>query len=218
MPGEVALCTRSGALYLWNVELGLQRLHQDGQTMFFCDPSPWRCSDFTAHPLVLSYADRTGMMGIDRRVPAGHHFELFKVGSEGDCQQGERLVQTRYLGQAQPYHPRHGGADFSMYVLDERFPMVPLLRWQHMMRRPPIYSHLLPGGGLQRTHKLLLGAYHSQELLLVQYAGGGGGTPCQLWGNPRKLSSISECLPHFPLQVPACHSALEQRLAVPTAG
>lgn len=123
--------------------------------------------------------------------------------------------------------------------------MVPVLRWQHMMRRPPLYSHVTPGGGPERSHKLLLGTLHSQELLLVQYAGaggagpargegwewevpggwhswllstGGGSTPCQLWGNPQELSSISECLPHFPLQVPSGQSALKQRLALPTAG
>ncbi|XP_048359549.1 TATA box-binding protein-associated factor RNA polymerase I subunit C isoform X1 [Sphaerodactylus townsendi] len=196
--------------------LRLQRLHEDRQTMFFRDPSPWRGSDFTAHPLVLSYADRTGLMGIDRRMPSGHPVEFFKVGSEAECQRGERLVQARHLGQAEPFHHLIA-TQFSVYVLDERVPLVPVLRWRHMMRRPPLFSHLTPGGGPQRTHKLLLGTHHSQELLLVQYAGGSS-APCQLWGPPQKLSSLSDCLPLFPLQVPSVLSALEQRLTQPTTG
>ncbi|XP_053154745.1 TATA box-binding protein-associated factor, RNA polymerase I, subunit C-like isoform X2 [Hemicordylus capensis] len=173
LPGELSLCTLQGALYLWNVETGLQRLHQDPETLYFREASPWRWSEFTAHPRVLSYADRTGLMGIDQR--------------------------------------------FSVYVLDERFPLVPALRWEHMMQRPPIYAHLTPAGAPQRSHKLLLGAHHSQELLLLQYAGGSS-APCQLWGPPQKLSPFRECLPGFPRQVPLRHSALHQRLSVPAAG
>nr|XP_020656381.1 TATA box-binding protein-associated factor RNA polymerase I subunit C [Pogona vitticeps] len=216
LPGELSFCTHRGAVYLWNVEARPRLVHQDRETAFFRDPSPWRWSEFTAHPCVLTFADRTGLMSVDRRAPSGCHVELFKVGAEAECQRGERLVFTKYLGQAQPYH-QLVATQFSVYVLDERFPLVPLLRWEHMMSGPPLYVHLTPAGAPSRPHKMLLGTHHSQELLLLQYMGGLS-TACQLLGPPQKVSSIQECLPHFPMQVPVQENALRQRLTAPMAG
>lgn len=197
------------------------------------------------------------------QVPSGGHFELFKVGGEADCQRGERLVLSKYLGHSEPFHHlvatqvtgrgvgdglpelsadggcwhrvlchnlgpslRHSPAppppdgqqapgrslpplvipsqypagmwlgrgrqslclepsnpsialppQFSVFVLDERFPLVPVLRWEHMMQRPPIYAHFTPTGALQHSQKVLLGTHLSQELLLLQYSGGDGKQP-----------------------------------------
>uniref|UniRef100_A0A8C6XAI1 TATA-box binding protein associated factor, RNA polymerase I subunit C n=1 Tax=Naja naja TaxID=35670 RepID=A0A8C6XAI1_NAJNA len=212
LPGELSLCTLEGELYLWNgltpFPTRLRRLYQDRHSLFFRDPSPWRWSEFSAHPRVLTFADRTGLKAAD--------LPLFKVGAEAGCQRGERLLLSKYLGHSEPFH-HLVATQFSVFVLDERFPLVPVLCWEHMMQRPPIYAHLAPARPPQPSHKVLLGAHHSQEMLLLQYSGGHS-LPCQLQGAPQKLPSIKDCLPHFPVQVPARQRALSQRLSVPTAG
>lgn len=61
--------------------------------------------------------------------------------------------------------------------MDERFPCVPMIKWDHMMTSPPIFCHIVPGcasSGLsadEATTKVLLSSHSSQEMMMLQYAG-----------------------------------------------
>lgn len=57
------------------------------------------------------------------------------------------------------------------------------------MQRPPIYAHLVPAGAPLRSHKVLLGTHHSQELQLLQYAGREAKRGCGLQRVPWGISA-----------------------------
>ncbi|CAJ0936577.1 unnamed protein product [Ranitomeya imitator] len=102
IPAEFCVCTDSGTLYLWSVESGLQRVRQDPDSMFFRDDPHWRWSDFTSHPRVLTFADRTGVQIADIRVPNSQGAALFRIGQESSCQRGERVILPRCLREINP--------------------------------------------------------------------------------------------------------------------
>ncbi|XP_056409288.1 TATA box-binding protein-associated factor, RNA polymerase I, subunit C-like, partial [Hyla sarda] len=104
MEAEFSVCTRSGSLYLWDVESGLQRVRQDAENLIFRDDSGWWWSDFTSHPRVLTFADRTGVQLVDIRVPNSEGRDLFRIGQESKYQCGERVMITRSLRETDPAH------------------------------------------------------------------------------------------------------------------
>lgn len=65
--------------------------------------------------------------------------------------------------------------------MDERFPTLPMLKWDHMMSSPPMFCHVLPGSPCSSgapcgssaggSTKLLLGSHSSQEVTVLQYSG-----------------------------------------------
>ncbi|XP_053555608.1 TATA box-binding protein-associated factor RNA polymerase I subunit C [Bombina bombina] len=210
LPGELCVCTEGGSLYLWDTEMGLQQVRHESDTLFFRDDHRWRWSDFTGHPRILTYADRTGVQTTDTRAPGSQGLNLFRIGAEALCQTGERVILPRYV--------REGGhaqhlivTQFSVFIMDERFPLVPVLKWDHMLDYPPAYAQVLPGTAVDRSMKILLGTQHSQETVMIQYTGGSS-SPCQLLLPALKLSQVSECLAHHPPLLPHKHDLVEQRL------
>ncbi|CAI9601698.1 unnamed protein product, partial [Staurois parvus] len=216
VPGELCVCTESGRLYLWNLERGLQQIHQNEETLFFRDDPHWRWSDFTSHPRVLLYADRTGVQAVDSRVEGGQGLDLFRIGQESSSHRGERMILSRCLRETEPAQFLVT-TQFSMYIMDDRFPLVPLAKWIHMLERPPVFVSVIPGGESERTNKILLGTQHSQETVLLQYSGGDL-NPCQLHLPAVRLSQSSGSLHHLDPLLPHEREIAAQRLASPMAG
>ncbi|XP_045297243.1 TATA box-binding protein-associated factor RNA polymerase I subunit C isoform X1 [Leopardus geoffroyi] len=220
LPGELAVCSRSGAVCLWTPQDGLQQIYKDPETLVFRDPSPWRWADFTAHPRVLTVGDRTGVKIIDTQGPPGCGLLLFRGGAEAACQKGERVLLTRYLGGCgpEPLCPTFHLilTQFSLYVVDERLPLVPLLKWNHDLPSAPLFAQLLPPPQPGHAQPLLLGG-QGGHLRLLQLAGTGASAP-RLAGPPQSLPSSSDSLSAFPLLEPKSQWRLQERLKAPTIG
>ncbi|XP_004327304.3 TATA box-binding protein-associated factor RNA polymerase I subunit C isoform X4 [Tursiops truncatus] len=220
LPGELAICSRSGAICLWTPQDGLQQIYKDPETLVFRDPSPWRWADFTAHPRVLTVGDRTGVKMVDTQGPQGCGLLLFRGGAEASCQKGERVLLTQYLGECGPecLHPTLHliCTQFSLYLVDERLPLVPLLKWNHGLPSAPLLARLLPPPRTGLPRPLLL-AGQGGELQLLHIAGEGASTP-RLAGPPQSLPSRSDSLSAFPPLEPKSQWRLQERLTAPAIG
>ncbi|CAK6436838.1 unnamed protein product [Pipistrellus nathusii] len=220
LPGELVVCSRSGAICLWTPHDGLRQIYKDPETLVFRDPSPWRWADFTAHPRVLTVGDRTGVKIIDTQGPPGCGLLLFRVGAEASCQKGERVLLTQYLGECDPDSLQPTlhliCTQFSLYLMDERLPLVPMLKWDHNLPSAPLLARLLPPPRPGCARPLLLGGQGGQ-LQLLHITGEGASTP-RLAGPPQSLPSRSDSLSAFPLLEPRSHWQLQERLQAPTIG
>ncbi|XP_059985820.1 TATA box-binding protein-associated factor RNA polymerase I subunit C isoform X6 [Lagenorhynchus albirostris] len=204
----------------WPVSPRLQQIYKDPETLVFRDPSPWRWADFTAHPRVLTVGDRTGVKMVDTQGPQGCGLLLFRGGAEASCQKGERVLLTQYLGECGPecLHPTLHliCTQFSLYLVDERLPLVPLLKWNHGLPSAPLLAQLLPPPRTGLPRPLLL-AGQGGELQLLHIAGEGASTP-RLAGPPQSLPSRSDSLSAFPPLEPKSQWRLQERLTAPAIG
>lgn len=82
----------------------VQRVRSEDSNLYFNAKSAWRWCEFTAHPRVVLYADRTGAELTDIRVSPASFHTLFRISAAAECHRGERLILSRYLGDAHPFH------------------------------------------------------------------------------------------------------------------
>lgn len=217
--GEVLVASESGAAHLWTVGRGMQQVRTEDSNLYFNARSSWRWCEFSSHPRVMLYADRTGVELTDIRVEPAPCHTLFRISKASECCSGERLLTCRYLSGVHSFHHLIS-TQYSAYIMDERFPCVPVLKIDHMMEAPPIFCHCLTGpapsvgGG---ATKVLLGSQSSQEVTLLQYSGGRA-EACMSRGPPQALLRPRDSLELLPAQIPHRMEAARSRLSVPAAG
>ncbi|MGH0183869.1 UNVERIFIED_CONTAM: hypothetical protein FKN15_013265 [Acipenser sinensis] len=150
------------------------------------------------------------------KSPENQSQTLFSIGEASECSKGERVILPKYLSDVNAYHYLIT-TQYSAYIVDERFPCLPVMKWEHMLESPPMFSQVLPGEPWNRSNKVLLATQRSQELLMLQYSGGTQ-LACQSLAPPRKLSSPPDCLKHLPVQIPHREDAVNERLGSHGAG
>ncbi|XP_048022962.1 TATA box-binding protein-associated factor RNA polymerase I subunit C [Megalobrama amblycephala] len=215
LPNELLVVNEWGAAYLWDAYKGLQKFREEHSNLYFNAKSPWRWCEFSCHPRVMIYADRTGAELTDIRSD-NCSYTLFRIGKTPGCLSGERVLLSKYLGKNNANHHLIN-TQFSTYLMDERVPSVPMLKWNHMMESPPVFACGLPAQTPSQTSKLLLGSQRSQEIVLLQYKGGRE-QACQTQGPIQRLFSPKESLRHLDLQLPHKKHLAEERLSVAITG
>uniref|UniRef100_A0A3B4BEG9 TAF1C beta-propeller domain-containing protein n=1 Tax=Periophthalmus magnuspinnatus TaxID=409849 RepID=A0A3B4BEG9_9GOBI len=168
---ELLVAGESGAAHLWRLGHGIQQVRMEDSNLYFNSQSSWRWCEFSAHPRVILYADRTGVELTDIRPSSCH--TLFRISQAAECYSGERLLLCRYLSTVHSFHHLIC-TQYSAYIMDERFPCVPMLKCDHMMEAPPVFCQVLSNSGAssEGATKILLGSQRSQEVTLLQYSGG----------------------------------------------
>ncbi|KAA8584623.1 hypothetical protein FQN60_008408 [Etheostoma spectabile] len=206
--GEVLVASESGAANLWTVGRGMQKIREEDSNLYFNAKSSWRWCEFSAHPRVMLYADRTGVELTDIR----QHPRVSQWGETYSVK-----ISGRRPSLPAPHHN-------SAYIMDERFPCMPMLKWDHMMQSPPMFCHAVRGStssgsevGGAKTTKVLLGSHSSQEITLLQYSGGRA-EACSTHGPPRALLRPRDSLKHLPIQIPHRLDIATSRLSSPAAG
>ncbi|KAM6975900.1 uncharacterized protein taf1c [Tautogolabrus adspersus] len=221
--GEVLVASESGVVNLWTVGRGMQKVWEEDGNLYFNAKSAWRWCEFSAHPRVMLCADRTGVELTDIRGSPTVGHTLFRISNTSECRSGERLILSKYLGDAHCFH-HLVTTQYSAYIMDERFPGVPMLKWDHYMKAPPMFCHVIPGAdssesavGGTVTTKVLLGSHSSQEITLLQYSGGRA-EACSSHGPPQSLLRPRDSLTHLPVQIPHRFEIATNRLSSPAAG
>ncbi|XP_061172216.1 uncharacterized protein LOC133181673 [Saccostrea echinata] len=185
IPGECAVATDKGNIYLWSPAQSKQLVRQNMETRF---PShqAWRQAVFGSSPRHIIMADCTAVQMFDIRGQYDSSIDLFALPSKF-LHPAERLC----LVEKHPFshHAYLVATDQSLLLVDDRFPGNPMLQWNHMLRNFP----QLTSSVVMETDSVLvaMGSLSPAEVCAYQYRYGLSASP-QSIGSPWKFSQIGD--------------------------
>ncbi|XP_062572366.1 uncharacterized protein LOC134234332 [Saccostrea cucullata] len=185
IPGECAVTTDKGNLYLWSPTQSKQLVRQNVETRFPSFES-WRQAVFGSNPRHIVMADCTAIQMFDIRGQYDSSLDLFALPSKF-LHPAERLCLVEKHPSS--HHSYLVATDQSLLLVDDRFPGHPMLQWNHMLRNfPQVTSSVV-----METDSVLvaLGSLFPAEVCAYQYRYGLSALP-QSIGSPRKFSQIGD--------------------------
>ncbi|XP_052279620.1 TATA box-binding protein-associated factor RNA polymerase I subunit C-like isoform X2 [Dreissena polymorpha] len=218
IPGECLVSTDTGMVYEWtDRQLVPWSARQQPR---FPVSDPWSWVQYGGHPRQALFCDQTALQMIDLRTQVA--VDLFCL-PDSSLHKRERL---RACGR----HPASSlysilATDYSLMLMDQRFPRCPVLKWSHMLTTPPQYMQCLrpqTDHSVTRStpppdvHYIYLGSQFPPE---VEGYGFTGSEPVCMVGQPHGPPSYRD-LPLWPQYMAQCNNAemLKGRLDVSMAG
>ncbi|XP_033750206.1 uncharacterized protein LOC117334613 isoform X2 [Pecten maximus] len=190
IPGDCLVSMTTGAVYLWSPDNRLTKVIEDKPTRFSCT-LPWRRAEFGAHPREVVASDPTVVQLFDVRSSRKPGVDLFALPSPL-LMMGERIHISTQSTASEFYH--FVACDYSLFLLDQRFPSTPVLSWKHMLANPPQY---LEGVNFPtRDHSLLLICSQSPPEVCCYNYKCSSGKAAQALGAPWRVSRIDDVFHH----------------------
>ncbi|KAK7895755.1 hypothetical protein WMY93_021080 [Mugilogobius chulae] len=199
--GELLVASESGATHLWRLGHGMQLVRSEDSNLYFNSQSSWRWCEFSAHPRVMLYADRTGVELTDIRVQPSSCHTLFRISQASECKSEKDCC------------------NYSAYIMDERFPCVPVLKCDHMMEAPPVFCQVLPSSHASLTERPpSCWALRGLKRSLSCSTPGGAVEACVSRGPVQTLHRPTDSVKLLPTQLPHRTQASQDRLSHPATG
>ncbi|WAR00340.1 TAF1C-like protein [Mya arenaria] len=211
---ECVLTTSQGQCYLWTGDK-LTKCGLPIQPRFAVSDS-WSHAHFGAHPRELLYCDQTALQLLDIRTPAKEGVDMFALPNKS-LHINERL-RTCSPHQASTFYTVLA-TDFSLMLVDQRFPRQPVVKWDHMLHSPPQYICGLSLSSLgvgPDSQMIFVGSQFPAEVHTFQFT---GNQPVQVVGSPHRVARYSD-LCRWGVFTEQCQGlqSLEERLCASLAG
>ncbi|ESO92660.1 hypothetical protein LOTGIDRAFT_233091 [Lottia gigantea] len=131
--GESLIATDSGTVHIWNVGKGLEGVILNKATRFHCNDK-WRQVQYGACPQEIVLADKTVVQIYDRRTKCDESFDLFTLPNKRLLNNERITVTSKHPSNPYQYLL---ATDYSLLLLDQRFPNHSVLYWDHLLDSSP---------------------------------------------------------------------------------